>query len=213
MKAAVNGAQNITKEQEEVIKMTEKWKNNVMDYIGSSVVQREDVKKVVFEGTCEKMNENCKDLSVARDRSVLARAEEENDGITLYIGAEGGVNGKVACEEMFMGFTGLERVEFNGNLHTDEAESMRLMFARCYKLKAVDMRDFITIRVKDADFMFRDCCELERIYMRTWAASFVSARGIFKNCESLREVYLSGLDFGLPEREIHFIPVMEDYRV
>lgn len=193
--------------------MTEKWKNNVMGFIGSSVVQSEDVKKVVFEGTLEKMNENCKDLSVACDRSVLARAEEENGGITLYIGAEGGVNGKVACEEMFMGFTGLERVEFNGNLHTDETESMRLMFARCYKLKEVDMRDFVTIKVRNADYMFRDCYELERIYMRTWAAAPVSAKKIFMACEKLREVYISGFDFGLPEENISIIPVMEDYRV
>lgn len=104
------------------------------------------------------------DVSEAQDGSVWAwygfghPADVEScDGqcdYILYIGAEGGVNGSLACPELFARCTELEYIDFRGCFHTVGATSMEKMFYNCEALHEIDVCCFNTSDVTNMSNMF-----------------------------------------------------------
>ena len=130
-------------------------KKNPMDDLG---LERSQIYGVTFLGSTETAPWNALDASYAGDGSVLVWKEWKNHVnlkvAHVYIAADGGINGRYACEELFKDCINLEEVSFGTNFHTDQAESMAYMFYNCYNLTTPPLAQFETQNVKDMQYMF-----------------------------------------------------------
>lgn len=175
------------------------WEANVMvekplDFI----VKKEKVVSVTFLDTLEAAPGKPWNLGPlgARD-SVQGWVEWKYGQGHVYIAAEGGINGKDACEELFMDCEALKEVNFNGAFHTDEAESMTNMFYNCYALEDVDLDQLNTANVTSMYQMFRNCVSLEELDVSRMNTSEVETMYcMFSTCSSLEELDLSSFDTG-----------------
>ena len=104
------------------------------------------------------------DVSEAQDGSVWAwYADGHPDDVStcdrrcdyiLYIGAEGGVNASLACNEMFANCTDLKYIDFRGCFHTNGAVNMEKMFYNCSNLRSLDVTCLDTSGVTNMNRMF-----------------------------------------------------------
>ncbi|MGN1432441.1 MAG: BspA family leucine-rich repeat surface protein [Ruminococcus sp.] len=190
----------------------DRWRKNVMmsdlideyaftpSFVFGSSIKRSEIATVIFTDTLEDMPQNAWDVSADRSERVMAwitRGETIDNyfGVNLFIGAEGGINGKLACNKMFCRYEKLRSVRFNGCLHTDEAENMSCMFYGCESLTSLDVSGFDTSKVTNMRSMFGDCRSLTSLDVSGFDTSKVTNMSrMFCLCKSLTSLDLSSFD-------------------
>ncbi len=184
------------------------WVNNVM--CGSSDVStdeyvltnnsytRNDIVSVTFTDTLKNKNETAWDVSGAKNGSVMAwvePAEKSGGKYNLYIGANGGINGKDAAEDLFYNYENVLEINFNGCFRVDEAESLSRMMYNCSSLTQADMTGFNTSKCTDFNSMFAFCESLKSIDVTGFDTSNAdSMMDMFDYCSSLEELDVSGFN-------------------
>jgi surface protein len=174
------------------------WKDNVLienplDLITS---KKETIVTVTFLDTLENAPKWPWHLGANGNRkSVQGWIEWKYGQGHVYIAAEGGINGKNACVELFKDCGDLKEVNFNGAFHTEEAESMTDMFYKCYELETVDLQNLNTSNVKSMYQMFRECASLKTLDLSKMDTSKVeSMYCMFSTCQKLEELDLSSFN-------------------
>lgn len=210
-------------EQEESVPQsaTEPWVDNILisslipqsdqndteaTPVFDSHIARYQILSVTFLDSLRDMTNDNWDVSHNKDGSVMAwvtpngTVTEWENGVgterfafDLYIGAEGGINGKF-CASLFEGFQNLESVDFGGCFHTDYAESMENMFNSCKALKKLDVSKLTTSCVRNMTGMYKHSA-LEELMLGSFDTSAVENMShMFSGCDNLKELDLSGFD-------------------
>lgn len=222
----------------------DQWKQNILmssevnasiplgGYRGSAVevsvfdteLLRSEISRVIFEDSVEHVPKDHWDVSLAQNNSVLAWVlPDGSDKYELHIAAEGGINGKLACKDLFLGYSHLEEVIFNGCFHTEQTEdfsrmfygcmwdlekldlreirtdsavNLSEMFANCAVLTTLDLSYFDTSHVKDMSGMFSNCTHLQRVDTEGWnTANVTNVSYMFYQCPAVENCDLARLDF------------------
>ncbi len=162
---------------------------------GNEAIPRGEVIAVFFLDSLRKLDEyglnDCWDVSRKQDGSVMAGAMQEPDGTyQIYIAADGGINGSIACKGLFQSFTRLEAVSFEQAFHTDYTTDMSNMFYGCNNLILVDCENLVTSNVTTMENMFSCCTDLAEVNVSGFDTSKVKNMSfMFHLCVSLsREV-------------------------
>ncbi len=93
---------------------------------------------------------------------------------------------------LFNGFTGLQRVDFDG-IDASEVTNMQGMFQDCSSLLSFDLTGFDTRKVKSMEAMFYGCSDIRAIDLSMLETrELENVSGMFYNCSSLNAVKLSG---------------------
>ena len=95
---------------------------------------------------------------------------------------------------MFLFCDYLEEINFPTSFITNNVIYMQGMFRSCYKLKKLDLRNFVTSKAKKMFSLFSDCWDLEEILINqeTFITKNVDDMGfMFKNCNKLQNINLS----------------------
>ena len=164
---------------------------------GSSLT-RWSIRKVVFENSVANAPKDFWDVSQKQDGSVIAwaipcRNMYDREMYELHIAAEGGVNGELACQDLFCGYANLEEVVFNNCFHTETAEDMSRMFYGCRTLEYLDEKEIRTDNAENLSEMFSGCFGLKTLHIGSWETSKVQdMSGMFCKCSSLQNLSISG---------------------
>lgn len=100
---------------------------------------------------------------------------------------------------MFDGCTNLVSVNTE-DWDTSNVYYMEKMFQNCTSLTYLDLSSFSTSNISFMDYMFSGCTSLEILDLRNFYLNYWNveedyvAKGMFKNCTSLYEVYLNNCD-------------------
>lgn len=190
-----------TTEQEDI-----RWKANILkkDNLGSnwdnapvygSAIQRKQIVSVTFLDSVPMATSTSWDVSEAGDGSVLAWVNGDGQHYDLFIGAEGGINGVRASQELFANYTSLEQIHFNDCFHTEQTESMERMFYSCTSLTNLDLSSLETSNVTEMNCMFERCYNLQKLDLSTFDTSKVTnMAAMFADCWSLTELDLHTFD-------------------
>lgn len=173
------------------------WRDNVLihDPLALMTKAKDKIACVTFLDSLEDVPARPWHLGKGSTRRVQGWVEWEGGYGYAYIAAEGGINGRYACEDLFEGCTSLVEVNFNGAFHTDEATSMANMFYGCESLYDLDVSQLNTANVTDMSQMFRDCKDLTELDVSNFDTSNVkSMYCMFSTCICLEELDLSNFD-------------------
>lgn len=142
------------------------------------------VKKVSFRGSIDNVKDNAVDVSLKKDKSILAWV----DGNELIVATDGYIV-ITSASHLFDGFTNLEEVDFGSCIDTSELWDMGDMFNDCTNLKSVDMSCFNTSKVEYMLNMFEDCSSLVSVDLSSFDVSNVKIAGsMFRSCTNLKEI-------------------------
>lgn len=198
-------------------------------FVFDTELLRDQISRVTFEDSVDQVPEDHWDVSLAQNNSVLAWViPDGEDKYELYIVAEGGINGKIGCKDLFLGYSNLEEVNFNGCFHTEQTEDFSRMFygctwalekldlgeirtdsavtfsemfANCVNLTALDISSFDTSHVKNMSGMFSNCFSLQQVDMEAWnTAKVTNVSYMFHQCPAVENFNFSGLDFSKVEK-------------
>ena len=189
----------------ETVPMTEqednRWVSNVLkaDTIGSeftpvynSRIKKKQIVSVTFVDSLDSAPMSIWDVSEGKDGSVMAWVNGNGQDYDLFIGAEGGINGISSGKNLFKHYSNLKTVNFNGDFHLEETESIRGMFSKCKSLTTVDLNNLKTVSVTDMGEMFQECESLTLLDLSGWdVANVQKMDAMFKGCKAL-----TGIDFG-----------------
>lgn len=178
----------------------------VMNTVLGSDIIRSDICRVVFEDTLQNVPDDCWDASDAQNNSVLAWAIPVEDNLyELHIAAEGGINGKLACEDLFCGYQNLTEIDFNNCFHTEEAEDFSRMFYYCWQLEELNLDGIRTDNATNLSEMFANCFHLTSIDVSGFDTSNVEdTSGMFSNCWELQTVDIMSFDL-VPVRDVSYM--------
>lgn len=178
----------------------------VMNTVLGSDIIRSDICRVVFEDTLQNVPDDCWDASDAQDNSVLAWAIPAEDNLyELHIAAEGGINGKLACEDLFCGYQNLTSIDFNNSFHTEESEDFSRMFYYCWQLEKLNLDGIRTDNATNLSEMFANCFHLTSINVSGFNTSKVEdTSGMFSNCRELQTVDIMNFDL-VPVRDVSYM--------
>ncbi len=87
------------------------------------------------------------DVSLAKDRRVLAWTEEADAGYQLFIAGDGGVALPENCSYLFQGYTALTRLDFSG-VDTSRVKNMDYLLAECPDLQVCGIEHWDVRRVR-----------------------------------------------------------------
>ncbi len=186
-------------ENQTSVKMSpDAWKKNVLkgwqrdetakSVFGSEKYNRADITSVEFCDSLEKMGADAWDVSEAKNKSVMAWVV----GKKLFVGANGGVNGKSSAKALFYNYTNLTEIKFGTAFHTDDVQDMSSMFENCRKLESLDLSMFDTKNVMDMTDMFLDCRTITGLNLSNFDTSkVISMNEMFKKCSSLKRLDIS----------------------
>ena len=136
------------------------------------------VKKVSFRGSIDNVKDNAIDVSLKKDKSILAWV----DGNELIVATDGYIVITTASH-LFDGFTNLEEVDFGSCIDTSELWDMGDMFSKCANLRSVDMSCFNTSKVEYMVNMFSGCSSITSANLSSFDVSkVIDAWGMFKFC-------------------------------
>lgn len=168
----------------------------IMNSVFGSDLMRADIGRVVFEDSLKNAPSDSWDVSDAQDHSVLAWAvPAENNLYVLHIAAEGGINGKLACEDLFCGYGSVTSIEFNDCFHTEEAEDFSRMFYGCGMLKQLNLRGIKTDNARNLSEMFAGCHAITSLDVRGFDTEKVEdTSGMFSNCWNLSILDITGFN-------------------
>ena len=177
----------------EIFTITEENEGQVAEVFGSGV-KRSMIKRIYFKDSTESLGENAWDVSGNLDGSVMAYLDQADTlGYwDLYICADGGINAKDACKQLFSGYTSVESIDFGGCFHIDGATDLTSMFGSCYSLKSLDLSGFDTKECNNMRAMFYRCNAIETIKLDGFDTSNVTDMyWMFVDCTSLQSLDLS----------------------
>ena len=191
--------------EEPVSSLKKEWKKNVMldtssfsenssAVLGNTEYSKNDIVQVTVQDSLEGMPEEAWDISYSKDGSVMAWVTSAGwKRYHLYLGADGGINAEKATERLFQGYEYLESVEFNGNFHTDDSQSMAHMFHDCKNLKSLSLEGIKTENVVDMTSMFENLHKAtEIVFSEDFVTDKVtSMKGMFDGCSIIAELDLS----------------------
>lgn len=195
------GTEPLTTEQEDT-----RWETNILrkDSLGSnmdnasvygSAIQRKQIVSVTFLDSVPMATSTSWDVSEACDGSVLAWVNGDGQYYDLFIGAEGGINGVRASQELFANYSSLEQIHFNDCFHTEQAESMERMFYSCNSLTNLDLSSLETSNVTKMNSMLERCYNLQKLDVSTFITSkVINMAAMFADCWSLTELDLHNFD-------------------
>lgn len=212
---ATEPVSEVTAVQPKVHHTEDQWKQNILvssevdasiplgGYRGSEMeatafgteLSRSEISGVIFEDSVEHVPEEHWDVSLAQNNSVLAWViPDGSDKYELHIAAEGGINGKIACKDLFFGYSNLEKVVFNGCFHTEQTEDFSRMFYGCmWELEELDLREIRTDSAVNFSEMFANCVNLTKLNISNFNTSLVKdMSGMFSNCMYLQQVDIDG---------------------
>ena len=207
-----------------VITSENSWHNNVLSKsaLDSFEIKRDKILTVTFLDSIADAPDVTWNLGEGATDSVLGWMEYDGKYAHIYIAANGGINGKISTEALFLDCYNLYEVNFNGAFHTEEATSMKNMFCDCgnllevdaytldtsniedmgqmfygcFALKELDLSTFDTSNVKDMSYMFHECKKLETVDTSSFNTSKVRDMAhMFYSCNMLTTVYLNDWDF------------------
>lgn len=167
-----------------------------MESVFGSKLYRGDISSVTFKSTLNSVPSESWDVSEAQDGSVQAWVEPNSNGqYDLYLAAEGGINGKNACRDLFCGYANLTKINFNNSFHTEEAEDMSRMFYGCMRLEQLDLSQIRTDSAVSTSEMFAICWGLESIDLSGFDTSKVKdMSGMFSQCDNLIDLDITPLE-------------------
>ncbi len=161
------------------------------DMLFRTNIARNEFVSVVFLDTAEKAPEECWDVSEKEDGSVVAWAEEGEEGYRLYIAGEGGVTANEDSDYLFSGCTNVTSIAFNGNFDTSDTSSMNSLFRDCENLTEVDADTLDTSKAGSIRAVFMNCGKLPSIRLNSWDTSQVTdMTALFYGCAGLNELDL-----------------------
>ena len=207
-----------------VVTTGDSWRNNIMSRSGldSFNVDRKKILTVTFLDSTAYAPATVWYLGEGATENVLGWIEYQDNYYHLYIAADGGVNGKLCTDHLFLDCPNLYQVVFNGAFHTEEATSMKNMFCDCRNLmsvdintldssnvqdmknmfygcialKELDLSNFDTSKVTDMSYMFYGCKQLETVDTSSFdTANVTDMSNMFCDCDALTTVYLNDWDF------------------
>ena len=172
------------------------WYNNVL--IFSPLVKLNtnllSVSSVTFLDSTETVPWNAVDVSVKQDGSVMAWGSW-SPGYNVYIAADGGINAKNACSNLFRGCVNMQKVSFGDGFHTEECTDMSYMFRSCTNLTSVDLGTLDTSNVTSMAYMFSGCSSLKNYDISDWDVSGVmNMSGLFYNCSGVQTLDVKDWD-------------------
>lgn len=183
------------------------YKSSVMmNTVLGSELMRGEICRVVFLDTVQNAPEDFWDVSESQNNSVLAWVVPvENNLYELFIAAEGGINGKLACEDLFCGYGNVISIDFNNCFHTEETEDFSRMFYGCWQLEKLDLTGIKTDRAINLSEMFANCYYLTEVDVSLFDTSNVeNTSGMFSNCWALQNVDIMSFDL-IPVRDISYM--------
>lgn len=167
---------------------TEQVDEAAKSHVFGSGYLREQIRTVTFVGTLDDLPRGAWDVSEAGDGSVMAWARPDRKLYDLFICGKTVIRTGVSCENLFSGYTNLEKITFGGILDTSETQNMDSMFEDCPSLTALDLSSFRTAGVQSMRAMFRGCESLTDLKL---AEGFVPedavTEGMFENCPLRRQ--------------------------
>lgn len=173
------------------------WESNIMERdagnqyatIYGSDVKRDQIISATFLDSLDNAPAACWDVSRDKDGSVLAWASGDGAEYDLYFAAEGGINGVDSSDALFLGYTNLKSVKFNGNFHTDYATSFQSMFEECESLETIDISSLVTSNGQTFCGMFANCESLTTLDVSSMdTVQATDMRWMFANCFALRSI-------------------------
>ncbi len=207
---------------------SQKWKENLLrtsPFIPESYnrflktdILRCDISAVTFldntEGAFCRRSWN---VGSRKDRPVSLWAEPDGKLCHVYIAADGGINGVIACAYLFCNCSNLREVNFNSCFHTACPEdvlyknffggtsrmhvnssnvSMQFMFYGCSSLVSVDLSELDLSYVTSTDCMFGKCVNLRSVNLNGCKISrrLQNMTAMFRDCTSLTTLDLSQID-------------------
>ena len=173
------------------------WRNNLLTADPLKVVcsRKGAIYSVTFLNSTQNAPDNAYSLGKGSSARVLGWAEWNNGMADVYIAADGGINGELACANLFQGCGRLVEINFNGAFHTDEAESMQSMFRDCVRLEELDLSGWNTSNVKSMNAMFAGCSGLKKLDLSPFDTSSVTnMASMFSGCTNLESVDVGHFD-------------------
>ena len=179
------------------------WSSNLLRgddaasvFVYDTDIRKDHVRAVTFLDSLSAAPQTAVDVSVDGNGSVMMWAVPNGaQYYELFFAANGGINGKDACRNLFHSYVALKTVHFNGNFHTEEAEDMSSMFYYCRSLMELDLSTIDTSSVRDMFRMFCRCTALTSLDLSGFDTSHVTnMSSMFSWCAALRELDLSGFD-------------------
>jgi len=171
-----------------------------------SDVPRNLIRSVTVLDTLTEAPETAWDVSAAQDGSVMAWLIQQESGLyDLYIGAEGGVNGREAAPFLFCFYSNVTDMDLS-NLHTDEAMDMTCMFTECDSLTQLDLSGWNTASVTNMSAMFRACENLTTLDISGFDTACVTdMQYMFFGCSALSELSAGEFDTSSVVSYAHFM--------
>lgn len=159
-------------------------------------VPRNQIASVTFLDTLDEMPSDARDVSEDGSGRVMAWAEKRDNGLSdIYIGGYGGVSAAEDSKFLFYDLNQAEKIQLNGNLHTEDCENLVGAFAYCSQLTSLDISSLDMSNVSDMYSMFFECKKLTHIQFGTPDTSKVTDMSfLFGNCESLLSLDVTGFN-------------------
>lgn len=156
-----------------------------------SEYRRQEISSVTFLDTLADMPRDAWDVSVVNNRKVMAWVIPNGDLYDLYIGAEGGIWVREACEDLFAGYTNASSITLGDALHTDRVLNMSRMFIGCSSLTSLDLSSLDTSKVWGMSSMLQNCTSLTSLNLNGFnTANVQDMNHMFYGCVSLTELTL-----------------------
>ena len=178
------------------------WENNLLmagnntQSVFGSEHRKSNIRTVTFLDSLDGKQENAWDVSYHKDGSVLAwYTRREDKFYDLYVAAEGGINAKYACKNLFKDYIHLKQITFHDAFHTEQAEQMDSMFEECRELAKLDLSTFDTSAAKSMRRMFVNCYYLEELDLSSFDTSAViDMCSMFEGCRLMKKLNISSFD-------------------
>ncbi len=173
-----------------------------VEYAGNDKIwkYKSSATRIVFQNEIQNINNQkaSYDISQEGNGSVIARIVPNvgsSNTYTIYIQGEGGVIANENSANLFDSFSVLESIEGLEYFDTSNATNMDGMFAKCPKLKSLDISSFDTSNVEIMTFMFLRNTSLTDLNLSGLDTSKVTnMRWMFRECSALESLDISSFD-------------------
>ena len=163
------------------------------DYVFGRKMDRTKITTIYFRNKKENIGEDAWDVSEKQNGSIMAWAEEKENGLLdLYIAAKGNIMANKDASNMFCKYTQLKNISGLEFLQTGQVKDMSHMFGLCENLISLDVSHFDTSQVMNMRGMFSDCYRLKSLDISHFDTSQVTdMRGMFIDCYGLKSLDVS----------------------
>ena len=148
-------------------------------------MNRSEIRSIQIYNTLSAATKSAWDISVNKDRSVLAWVVNDQNGWKhLKLAAEGEIIASEDCSYMFSFYDKVEHIEGFQYLNTGNVTNMSCMFLNCKSLQKLDLSNFDTRNVTNMSHMFSNCRSLSKPDISSFDMSkVVDKEDMFKNCK------------------------------